>query len=55
VSDGTHTANIQLMGNYAATNFKFASDGLGGTLVTTNFVESGGGLGAPAFTLASPV
>jgi autotransporter passenger strand-loop-strand repeat protein len=34
VSDGTHTANILLLGQYAAGNFHLATDGHGGTLVT---------------------
>jgi hypothetical protein len=35
VSDGTHTANIQLLGNYIAAAFATASDGHGGTFVET--------------------
>jgi autotransporter passenger strand-loop-strand repeat protein len=34
VSDGTHTATINLLGQYAAGNFTLHSDGNGGTLVT---------------------
>jgi hypothetical protein len=34
VSDGTHTANIDMSGSYSLANFHFASDGSGGTLVT---------------------
>jgi hypothetical protein len=33
LSDGTRTASINFSGNYAFENFKFASDGHGGTLV----------------------
>lgn len=33
VSDGLHTANIALLGNYTAGNFATASDGHGGTLI----------------------
>ncbi len=33
VNDGTHTANLHFVGNYAAQNFKFASDGGSGTTV----------------------
>ncbi len=33
VSDGTHTANLTLLGNYMAASFAKASDGHGGTLV----------------------
>lgn len=35
VSDGTHTATIQLLGTYMASQFAFSSDGSGGTLITT--------------------
>jgi hypothetical protein len=34
VSDGTHTANIALLGQYTAASFAAASDGHGGTLIT---------------------
>ena len=34
VSEGGHTANITLLGQYVAGNFHIQSDGLGGTLVT---------------------
>jgi hypothetical protein len=34
VSDGSHTANIQMAGAYTLANFHFATDGSGGTLVT---------------------
>ena len=33
VSDGTHTANIALQGNYSLANFTASSDGHGGTMV----------------------
>ena len=33
VSDGTHSANIALLGNYMASIFVTASDGHGGTLI----------------------
>jgi hypothetical protein len=32
-TDGTHTANITLLGNYVTGNFHLTSDGLGGALV----------------------
>jgi len=32
--DGTHTANILLLGQYVAGNFTIANDGAGGVLVT---------------------
>ena len=34
VSDGTHTANLALLGNYMASSFATSSDGHGGTLIT---------------------
>ena len=34
VSDGTHTANIALLGSYMASSFVAASDGHGGTLIS---------------------
>ncbi|HZP79366.1 MAG TPA: hypothetical protein VFB45_24745, partial [Pseudolabrys sp.] len=34
VSDGTHTANLLLLGNYVAGNFTAQTDGHGGTLIT---------------------
>jgi autotransporter passenger strand-loop-strand repeat protein len=34
VSDGVHTANIQLLGQYTASEFVAASDGFGGTAIT---------------------
>jgi hypothetical protein len=34
VSDGIHTADIALLGNYIASSFVTASDGHGGTLIT---------------------
>jgi len=32
-SDGTHTANIALLGQYTAASFAMATDGSGGTLI----------------------
>ena len=34
MTDGTHTANILLLGQYVAGNFNLSNDGTGGTLVT---------------------
>ena len=34
VTDGSHTANILLLGNYTASSFTTASDGHGGTFIT---------------------
>jgi hypothetical protein len=42
VSDGTHSANLQFVGSYAAQNFKFVSDGAGGTTVYDPPVSSAG-------------
>jgi autotransporter passenger strand-loop-strand repeat protein len=41
VSDGTHGANIALLGNYLASTFTAASDGHGGTAVTDPAVLGG--------------
>ena len=32
-SDGTHTANIELLGQYMASSFAMSADGVGGTLI----------------------
>jgi len=34
VTDGTHTANLTLLGQYSTANFSLSSDGSGGTIVT---------------------
>ena len=34
VSDGTHTADLALLGSYMASSFATSSDGHGGTLIT---------------------
>jgi hypothetical protein len=34
VTDGTHTANLTLLGQYSAANFSLSSDSHGGTIVT---------------------
>lgn len=41
VSDGTHTANLALLGSYMASNFAMASDGHGGTAVTDSAMLGG--------------
>jgi hypothetical protein len=41
VNDGTHTANIQLLGQYTASEFAAASDGHGGTLISFTSPPSG--------------
>ena len=40
VADGTHTAHIQLHGNYRGVTFIAANDGQGGTLVTDTTAQS---------------
>jgi large repetitive protein len=50
VSDGTHTANIALSGQYSPTSFKIASDGHGGTAVVDPFMSGG-----PALSLSSTI
>jgi hypothetical protein len=40
VSDGAHTANILLLGQYSTANFQKNNDGTGGTLITTNVTSS---------------
>ena len=42
VSDGTHTANIALSGQYSPTSFKIASDGHGGTAVVDPLLSTSG-------------
>jgi hypothetical protein len=55
VTDGVHTASIQLLGQYTASEFATASDGNGGTLVTyTSATQPGGHLGH-SNTIAPPV
>jgi autotransporter passenger strand-loop-strand repeat protein len=34
VTDGTHTANLTLLGQYSTANFSLSSDGHGGTMIT---------------------
>src|SRR5579871_997627 len=54
VTDGVHTARIQLLGQYIASEFATASDGHGGTLVIfTSATSTNGGHGHGA-TLATP-
>ena len=54
VTDGVHTASIQLLGQYTASEFATASDGHGGTLITfTSATTTTGGHGHNV--IASPV
>jgi len=52
VTDGVHTANIALLGQYMAASFTAASDGHGGTLITYTSASTTGGHG---HAIASPV
>ena len=49
VTDGVHTANIALIGQYMASEFAVSTDGHGGTLITftpdTTPIATGGGGG----------
>ena len=54
VSDGTHTANIALDGNYSLANFTAYSDGHGGTSIVDPPVYVGTGLDANGFTTFTP-
>ena len=47
VTDGTHTAQIALLGQYVTANFKLSDDGHGGTLVVDPPVTSGNGIAPP--------
>ena len=49
VQDGSHTATLNMIGNYVAGNFKLSNDGAGGTLVTDPPVSSGVGVAAPPY------
>jgi hypothetical protein len=54
VSDGTHTANIALEGNYSLANFTAYSDGHGGTSVIDPPTYVGTGLDANGWTTFTP-
>jgi hypothetical protein len=41
VTDGTHTANIALLGNYMASTFTMAGDRGGGTMVVAEASQGG--------------
>jgi autotransporter passenger strand-loop-strand repeat protein len=47
VTDGAHTANLTLLGQYSAANFSLASDGHGGTLITDPVVTATASLATP--------
>ena len=54
VSDGTHTANIALQGNYSLANFTAYSDGHGGTSIIDPPTYVGTGLDANGWTTFTP-
>jgi hypothetical protein len=47
VTDGTHTAQIALLGQYVTANFHLSDDGHGGTLIVDPPVSSGSGVAPP--------
>jgi hypothetical protein len=47
VTDGVHTANIALLGQYTAASFTAASDGHGGTVITVTGDTSSAALAPP--------
>ena len=53
VTDGVHTANIVLLGQYTASEFITSSDGRGGTLIT--FTSATATTGGHGHAIASPV
>ena len=53
VTDGTHTDKLDFSGSYTLANFKFASDGSGGTIVYDPPVPAGKSGNASAETLAN--
>jgi autotransporter passenger strand-loop-strand repeat protein len=55
VTDGVHTASIQLLGQYTASEFTAASDGHGGTLITFTSATSTTGGHGHGNAIASPV
>ena len=53
VTDGTHTDTLDFNGSYTLANFKFASDGSGGTIVYDPPVPAGQSENAPAKNLTN--
>jgi autotransporter passenger strand-loop-strand repeat protein len=47
VTDGTHVANLTLLGQYSTANFSLSSDGHGGTLITDPAVTASASIAAP--------
>jgi hypothetical protein len=54
VTDGTHTAALDFNGSYTLANFKFASDGSGGTVVYDPPVPAAQGGNVPAEIMNDP-
>ena len=54
VTDGTHTAALDFNGSYTLANFKFASDGSGGTIVYDPPVPTGQSGNVPAEIMNDP-
>jgi hypothetical protein len=54
VTDGTHSAALDFNGSYTLANFKFASDGSGGTIVYDPPVSTGQGSNVPAVVMNDP-
>jgi len=54
VTDGTKTAALDFNGSYTLANFKFASDGNGGTIVYDPPVPIGQGSNVPAVVMNDP-
>ena len=52
VTDGTHTANLTLLGQYSTGNFRLASDGHGDTMVTDPSLVGSAGHGHAALFAA---
>jgi hypothetical protein len=55
VTDGVHTASIQLLGQYTASEFVAASDGHGGTIITFTSATSTTGGHGHGNAIAAPV
>jgi len=55
VTDGVHTAALQLLGYYTASEFATASDGHGGTLITFTSATTVTGGHGHGHAIASPV
>jgi autotransporter passenger strand-loop-strand repeat protein len=55
VTDGVHTANMVLLGQYTASEFVAASDGHGGTLITFTSASQPGGHHGHGNSIATPV